>query len=431
MNQIATSATTSRQKRVRTNPITTTQMINLTTPAPTTKTTQSPTKSAIQALEGITALLPSSLHPLALHFGNKLISIQSKRILKENIAKRMAKESNYIPKSAKATDFKITLSKGASEDSERVSFLEQQIQQAKDTYESSLKNVIEECISLETSALQSQENETIYTLLASIAEAINTLEGLKTDVHQKVISLIYLDCSFISYTTSTSRDSFISSYCTHHNLETIPTPTIHPLSTTHTSANERDTELLLHTKSLQRHENNGLQTFRKAIEGIVIAPSVSYKKQIEENNRDIILKKLSNDIILGKATESTAMELDAEGGASFEQLQDLIKKECDKRDKNYRSLEHKYNKLQESLKQSQQKTRPRGAKEAPQTKRSHPQPRLEKLNHNAVGLPQNFERNNMALDNLTSKKEKPTIPPTSTQTNTEEAPRGAGARDHN
>ena len=29
------------------------------------------------------------------------------------------------------------------------------------------------------------------------------------------------------------------------------------------------------------------------------------------------------------------MELDAEGGASFEQLQELIRKECDKRDKKY------------------------------------------------------------------------------------------------
>ena len=230
MNPTATSATTSRQKRVRTDPTTTTQMIDLTTPAPTTKTTPSPTKSAIQALEGITASLPSSLHPLVLHFDNKLISIRSKCITKENIAKHMTKEPNYIPKSAKATDFKITLSKGALEDSERVSFLEQQIQQAKDTYESSLKNVIEECISLETTALQSQENDMIYTLLASIAAAINTLEGIKTDVHQKVISLIYLDCSFISYTTSTSWDSFISSYCTHHNLETIPSPTIHPLA---------------------------------------------------------------------------------------------------------------------------------------------------------------------------------------------------------
>ena len=355
MNPIVTSATTSRQKCVRSNPIATTQMIDLTTPASTTKTNRSPTKSAIQALEGATASLPSSPHPLVLHFGNKLISIRSKRITKENITKRMTKEPNHIPKSAKASDFKITLSKGASEDSERVSFLEQQIQQAKDTYKSSLKNVIEECITLETTALQSQENDMIYTLLASITESINTLKGIKTNVHQKVINLIYLDCSFISYTTSKLWDSFISSYCNHHNLDTIPSPTIHPLSTTHTSAAERDTEFLLHTKSLQRPENNGLQTFRKTIEGIIVMPSTSYEKQIDENNRDIVLKKLSNETILGKTMESTAMELDAEGGTSFEQLQDLVKKECDKRDKNYCLLERKYNKLQESFEQSQQK----------------------------------------------------------------------------
>ena len=160
-------------------------------------------------------------------------------------------------------------------------------------------------------------------------------------------------------------------------------------------------------------------------------PSVSYEKQIEENNREIILKKLSNDIILGKTTESTAMELDAEGGASFEQLQELIKKECDKRDKNYRLLEQKYNKLQESLKQPQPKTRIRGAKKAPQTKRSYPQPRLEKLNHNSAGQPQNVERSHKALDNPTHKKEEPTIPTTSSQTSTEKTPCCTGAHDHN
>ena len=83
-------------------------------------------------------------------------------------------------------------------------------------------------------------------------------------------------------------------------------------------------------------------------------PSSSFKKQIEENNKEIALKKLSNELILGKSTENKDMELDAEGGASFEQLQELIKKECDKRDKKYRSLEQKYNKLQETLKHSQQ-----------------------------------------------------------------------------
>ena len=174
--------------------------IDLTTPAPTSKTNRSPTKSAIQALEGSTASLPTSLHPLVLHFGNKLISIRTKQITKENIAQRMTREPNYIPKSTKASDFKIALSKGALEDGERVSFLEQQIQQAKDTYESSLKNVIEECITLETSALQSQENKTIYTLLPAVAEAINMLEGITSNVHQKVITLTYLDSSFLAYT---------------------------------------------------------------------------------------------------------------------------------------------------------------------------------------------------------------------------------------
>ena len=56
-------------------------------------------------------------------------------------------------------------------------------------------------------------------------------------------------------------------------------------------------------------------------------PSASFETQIEENNKEIALKKLSNEIILGKTTENTAMELDTEGGASFEQLQELIKKE--------------------------------------------------------------------------------------------------------
>ena len=131
-----------------------------------------------------------------------------------------------------------------------------------------------------------------------------------------------------------------------------PHHTIHPLTNTYTSATERDTELLLHTKSLQKTKNKGLQTFWKAVESIIIMPSASFETQIKENNKEIALKKLSNEIILGKTTENSAMELDAEGGASFEQLQELIKKECDKRDKKYRFWEQKYNKLQESIEHS-------------------------------------------------------------------------------
>ena len=69
------------------------------------------------------------------------------------------------------------------------------------------------------------------------------------------------------------------------------------------------------------------------------------------------------------------MELDAEGGASFEQLQELIKKECDKWDKKYRLLENKYNKLQEQIEHTQpQKNMPtRGPKGASNKKKSYQQ----------------------------------------------------------
>ena len=76
---------------------------------------------------------------------------------------RMEEDAKYIPRSAKATDFKITLSAGAKEDEERVSFLEQQIQQAKDSYESSLKSVIEDCIALEIQAAKKKNHSSSWT----------------------------------------------------------------------------------------------------------------------------------------------------------------------------------------------------------------------------------------------------------------------------
>ena len=63
---------------------------------------------------------------------------------------------------------------------------------------------------------------------------------------------------------------------------------------------------------------------------------------------------------MGKTTEDTAMELDGEGAANFEQLQDLIRKECDKHDRKYAQLEDKCNKLEQQVK-NPQKTCQRGA----------------------------------------------------------------------
>ena len=217
--------------------------------------------------------------------------------------------------------------------------------------------------------------------------------------------------------TSKSRKSFISSYCAHHNLDTIPSPWIHPLTNTHTSAAECDKDHLLHTKSLQLPDNKGLQTFCKTVESIIIMPSASFEKQIEEHNKEIVLKKLSMEIILGKTTEDTAMTLDAGGGASFEQLQDLIKKECEKQDKKYRSLEHKYNKLQESFENLQsQKNYKQGASMAPRTKRNrHPQI-VERFQTNAADRHQSDGHKRNIPDHYPDAKEKSTVPTTTPQT---------------
>ena len=91
------------------------------------------------ALELAVASLPTSLQPLILHLGNKIITAHCKQYAKKSIMQRMEEDTSYVPRSAKATDFKFTLSTGAKEDKERVSFVEQQIKQAKDSYESSLK----------------------------------------------------------------------------------------------------------------------------------------------------------------------------------------------------------------------------------------------------------------------------------------------------
>ena len=118
-----------------------------------------------------------------------------------------------------------------------------------------------------------------------------------------------------------------------------------------------------HTVSLQRTENKSNQLYAKCLESILITPTVSYNKKMEEIKWLLNLKKLLNEIILGKTTEDTAMELDGEGAANYEQLKDLIRKECDKRDRKYTQLEDKCNELEQQVTQKdQQKTWHRGAR---------------------------------------------------------------------
>ena len=110
MNSNATNKTRTGPKRVRTQEPEEEQD---TQKSPPSSTPSSPTKAAKNALELAVASLPTSLQPLILHFGNQIITARCKRYAKKSIMQRMEDDAKYIPRSANATHFKITLSAGA------------------------------------------------------------------------------------------------------------------------------------------------------------------------------------------------------------------------------------------------------------------------------------------------------------------------------
>ena len=301
---------------------------------------------------------------------------------------RMEQDTSYVPCSAKATDFKITLSAGAKEDEERVSFLEQQIQQAKDSYESSLKTVIEECIALEIQAAKTEESQLIMDLFPAIGKAIQQLQGTDCNAHLQTVNALKMTPTLLQYGPIGNIINFLHFYQNHHTLDEVPKPTVRTMDSEYATVEERTKALQYHTASLQRPENSGIQLYTKCLECILVTPTAADDKQVEENKRLLNVKKLSNEIIMGKTTEDTAMELDGEGAANFEQLQDLIRKECDKRDRKYARLEDKCNKLQQQVTQNNHQ------KNMPQRGRSpnHEEPGASKKNKSNQSQAMNQQR---------------------------------------
>ena len=138
----------------------------------------------------------------------------------------MEQDTSYVPHSAKATDFKITLSTGAKEDEERVSFLEQHIQQAKASYESSLNTVIEECISLEIQGAKTEESQLIMDLFPAIGKAIPQVQGTECSEHLQTVNALKMMPTLLQYGPIVNSFNFIHFYQNHHTLDEIPKPTL-------------------------------------------------------------------------------------------------------------------------------------------------------------------------------------------------------------
>ena len=246
-------------------------------------TPSSPMKAAKDALKLAVASLPGSLQPLITHFGHKIIMSHCKRYTKESIAQRMEQDKDYIPCSTKATDFKITLSNGTKEHEERVSFLELQIQQATASYESALKNVIEECITLEIQATKKEETQLIMDVLPTICNTIQKLQGIECNEHLRMVNVLKMGPTLLQFGPISTMNAFLAFYQTYHSLDDVPNPTIRTMEDEYPTVEEHMKVMHFHTTSLQRSKNSGIQTYVKCLKSILTTPTTSYNKQVEEN----------------------------------------------------------------------------------------------------------------------------------------------------
>ena len=197
-------------------------------------------------------------------------------------------------------------------------------------------------------------------LFPAIGKAIQQLQGTDCDAHLQTVNALKMTPALLEYGPIENIINFLHFYRNHHTLDEVPKATVRTMESEYATVAERTKALQYHTASLQRPENSGIQVYIKCLEGILVIPTAAYDKQVNENKRLLNVKKLSNEIIMGKTTEDTVMELDGEGAADFEQLQDLIRKECDKRDRKYAQLEDKCNKLEQQVKNPQKNMPKRG-----------------------------------------------------------------------
>jgi len=312
---------------------------------------QSPTKAALDTLEQQIESLPDNLAELARHFGTNIIRLRAKLFNKIAVSKRMNDDEEYIPKSARASDFEITTSKAAAEEyPERIELLNQQVAQAKLLYQQSLKTVVEECAELEINVLKKQENHLVSEILERTATATNREDGIECNVHLKVTNIIRYDAKIFKYGTSTDRNEIRNKYIDFHGLNALPEPSLRILRNEYQTQAEAVAAQAEVSASMRLPENKGIQQYRKLLETILFLPSRAFHLQHEKNKKDTAMKKLVTEIIDGTKTEEAAMELDNEAAANMEQLQDLIRKESDKRDKKYKDLEQKYSTLLNDMK---------------------------------------------------------------------------------
>ena len=344
----ATANNNGRQKRARIDETSNSSHIQ---PPKTTK--KSPTKAASETLDRSVLSLPDALAPILHHFGSEMIQTKSRLFNKQSALKKMQDDNDYIPKSARASSFKITVSKATADANQnRLQFLQQQVEQAKNIYESSLKAIVIECTECEIAQLkQHVKNKTCETL-KNVANAVITASNLECSNHQLVRNMIKAHYPSFKHCFFSNNNDLKTCYQLQNGLDILPQHTVHISPAVFNSEEARALDLQAQHQANQKPENKLLPNFKCAIESVILKPWSAYLDQQEINKKEIILKKMTTEIVHEKKTEDAAMALENEEAANMEQLKDLVRQETEKK---YKSLEQKYNTLLQKVEDNLQK----------------------------------------------------------------------------
>ena len=196
-----------------------------TPPTPPRSTHGSPTKGATDALQLAVASLPTSLQPQILHFGNRTVTARCKRYKKVNHATngKGYKLCSTLHQGNRFQYHSVDWCKGGLRESVLPRATDKT---SKDSYESSLKNVIEECIALEIQAAKKEESQLIMDLFPAIGKAIQQLQGTECSEHLQTVKALKMMPTLLQYGPIANIINFLHLYQTHHTLEEIPKPTV-------------------------------------------------------------------------------------------------------------------------------------------------------------------------------------------------------------
>ena len=145
-----------------------------------------------------------------------------------------------------------------------------------------------------------EESQLIMDLFPAIGKAIQQLQGIACNEHLQTVNALKMMPTLLQYGPIPNIINFLHFYQNYHTLDEVPKPTVKTMNDEYATIQEQTLAMQQHTASLQRPENSGIELYMKCLESILVTPTTAYDKQVEENKRILNVKKLSNEIIMGK-----------------------------------------------------------------------------------------------------------------------------------